>query len=142
VIFRPMTSKADWLWFKQRTSVILCEDSEAIIAEDEHGIAGMVVFDTWTPSSVNVHMAIDRPACIRAGLFREVSVHAYIRRGKKRMFGLVPSNNERARRMDEKIGFTEVARVPDAVDDGVDYIVMRLDKENCKWLPEPVREVA
>jgi hypothetical protein len=49
------------------------------------------------------------------------------------MFGLVPDNNEKALKLDKHIGFHEVARVPDAICDGVGYIVMRLDKENCRW---------
>lgn len=141
--FKPMDLKEEWHWFKARTHVILCEDTQGIVAVNEQGgIAGIVVFDTWTPTSVNVHMAIDNPLCIRHGIFTEVSIHAYIRNGKKRLFGLVPSNNEKALRLDRKIGFTEVARVPDALDDGVDYIVMRLDKEDCRWLPEEFREAA
>ena len=141
--FSPMTATTEWNWFKERTHVISYEDTQGIVAYRENGVlAGMVVFDTWTDSSVNVHIAIDDPACIRRGLFREVAVHAYHTGGKKRLFGLVPSNNEKAIRLNEKIGFHEVTRVPDAIDDGIDYVVMRLDKEDCRWLPEELREAS
>lgn len=139
--FTPLTTPHEWQWFKERTHVISCEDTQGIVAYRETGaIAGMVVFDTWTDSSVNVHFAIDDPACIRRGLFRETAIHAYHVGGKKRLFGLVPSNNTKALRLNKKIGFTEVARVPDAIDDGVDYIVMRLNKEDCRWLPALLKE--
>lgn len=141
--FKFMETAEEWLWFKSRTSVILCEDSEAIIAVDDEGeIAAMVVFDTWTPSSVNVHMAVENPMAIKHGIFEQVAIHAYVTRGKKRLFGLVPSNNFKAMKLDMHIGFQEVARVPDAVDDGVDYVIMRLDKEDCRWLPKEHREAA
>ncbi len=141
--FKPLESKEEWAWFQRRTRVILCEDTQGIVAVSEQGgILGAAVFDTWTPSSVNVHMALGSPIPIRHGFFAEVAVHAFVRGGKKRMFGLVPSNNAKAIKLDQHIGFREVARVPDALDDGVDYIVMRLDKEDCRWLPEEFREAA
>ena len=143
IYFAPLRTKPEWQWFKERTHVISCEDTQGIVAYRETGcIAGMVVFDTWTDNSANVHLAIDDPTCIRRGLLREAAIHAYHVGGKKRLFGLVPSNNAKALRLNKKIGFREVARVPDAIDDGIDYVVMRLDKEECRWLPALLKEAS
>jgi hypothetical protein len=54
----------------------------------------------------------------------------------------VPSNNEKALKLDRHIGFKEVARIPNAVAEGVDYIVMCMEKSECRWLPEELREAA
>ena len=143
IYFSPLTSPVEWAWFKERTHVIACEDSQGIVARDGDGnIAAIVVYDTWTPESVNVHMAIGSPSAIRHGLFREVAVHAFHTSGRKRLFGLVPSNNTKALKLNKHIGFREVARVPDAITTGIDYVIMRLDKEDCRWLPEELREAA
>jgi RimJ/RimL family protein N-acetyltransferase len=143
IVFKPMTTQEEWQWMKDRTALLFCEDTQGIVAYRETGkIAAICIFDTWTPSSVNVHLSIDDPLAIKHGLFTEVAVHGYIRGGKRRFFGLVPANNEKAIRLNKKIGFHEVTRVPDALDDGVDYIVMRLNKEDCKWLPDELREAA
>ena len=34
------------------------------------------------------------------------------------------------------LGFTEKLRLEDAWADGVDYVVMELKKENCRYLPQ------
>lgn len=140
--FKPLETAEEWRWFKDRTSVLLCEDMQGIVALQGDKIAAIVVFDSWTPESANVHMAIENPMAIRAGLFSEVAYHAYVKNNRKRLFGLVPSNNERALKTNAKIGFREVARVPDALATGVDYIVMRLDRDECEWLPGRLRETA
>lgn len=137
-----MTTPEEWAWFKERTHVLRCEDMQGIVAFGPKGIEGIVVFDTWTPVAVNVHFAIENPFCIRAGLFREVAIHAFAVCGRDRMFGLVPSNNEKALSVDRKIGFTEVARIKDTMGEGIDTIVMRLDREDCRYLPDEMREAA
>jgi hypothetical protein len=40
------------------------------------------------------------------------------------------------------MGFKEVARVPDGYKEGVDYIVVRLAKEDNPWLPEQFKTEA
>lgn len=140
--FKPMDNKAEWLWFKERTHLILQEDTQGIVAFDERGIAAMVVFDTFTVRSCNVHMAVERTAAIRAGLFTEVAVHGFNTCGKDRFFGLVPSNNAKALKLNQNIGFEIVTEVPDALDDGIGYTVMRLNKQDCRFLPQELHEVA
>ncbi len=124
---------ADWVWFVNRTHVIRCEDTQGIVAYDENGIRGMCVADSFSVDSCNVHFAVDSPLAIRSGLFTVFADWVFDYLGKKRMFGLVPENNARAIRLDTKIGFKEVTRVPDAIADGIGYIVMRLDREDCRW---------
>jgi RimJ/RimL family protein N-acetyltransferase len=131
--FRMIETDADWMWFVQRTSVIRCEDTQGIVAHDDRGVQAMCVADSFSTDSCNVHFAIDNPMAIKHGIFTIFADWVFDACGKKRMFGLVPDNNEAAIRLDKKIGFHEVARVPDAISDGVGYIVMRLNKEDCRW---------
>ena len=141
--FRPLSEPNDWDWFKSRTHTICCEDSQGIVAYDEKGkIHAVCVFDSFTVDACSVHFAIDNPFVIRHGFLREIAIHAYITCDRKRMFGLVPSTNTKARKLDKHIGFTEVAVIPDAVEEGVDYIVIRLDRQDCRWLPQELREAA
>ena len=140
--FKPMTEQAEWLWFKERTHVIWCEDTQGIVAFDERGIQAMGVFDTWTVDSCCVHLCVDNPIAIRRGLLHEIGHYAYNVCGRTHLFGLVPSNNEKALKLDRHIGFTEVTRVPDGVRKGVDVVIMRLDKEDCRWIEQPAKEEA
>lgn len=145
--FRLMDLRApssDWAWMKQRVSPILCEDTEGVVAyESKTGvILGCCVADSFGPDSCYVHICIENPLIIRRGFLNIVAHALFDLRGLDRLFGLVPGNNERAYKFDRHIGFTEVARVPDGFTTGVDYIVMRMDKANCRWLQEEVREAA
>jgi len=112
-----------------------CEDSQGIVAYDDNNkIVAMAVFDGFTVDSCHAHVAITNPLVIRSGFLHEVFCHLFYTCGLKRVFGLVPTNNEKALKFDVKIGFTEVARVPDGFETGVDYAVVRMDKEDCRWI--------
>jgi len=133
VKFAMLEHEEPWQWFKERTHVIRCEDTTGIIAYDERGIQGMCVADSFSVDSCNVHFCIPNPMSIRAGIFTIFADYIFDVRGVKRMFGLVPDNNEKAIRLDKKLGFREVARVPDAISDGVGYVVMRIDRDANRW---------
>lgn len=143
MIFKPLTNDFEWEWVIKRACPMPVYDSQGIVAYDERSgkIAGVVVMDSWTQSGCQAHIAIENPFCIRSGLLHEVARHVHIACGRRYIFGLVPANNEKALRFDQKIGFTEVARVPDGYAEGVDYVVMRLSKDDNMWLEEN-REVA
>ena len=136
VTFSPMLAKHEWAWIKNRAHIIGCEDSQGIVAYRGERIVAACVADSFTVNACNVHMAIDDPFVIRSGFLSEIARHLFINCDRRRIFGLVPSNNEKALKLDKHIGFTEIAVIPDALADGVDYVVLRMDKEDCPWLEE------
>ena len=142
--FKPLTEKAEWDWVFKRAHPLRTIDSQGIVAYEDatSDIAGIVVMDSWTPSGCQAHFAIDNPICIRRGLFREVAYHIHVASGRKYIFGLIPANNEHAHKFDLKMGFKEVARIPDGYGEGVDYIVVRMSREENRWLPKEMRQRA
>ena len=144
IFFKPLNKQFEWDWVKARAHPMQVDDSQGIVAyEDTTGkIAGIVIMDSWTGSGCQCHFAIDNPICIRRGLFREVAHHVHITCGRKYIFGLIPANNEKAYKFDLKMGFKEVARIPDGFNEGVDYIVVRMSKAENRWLPEELQEKA
>lgn len=142
ITFKPITTQEEWRWIRERARCIACEDSQGIVAICEDGAIGAVAaFDSFTVDACSVHLAIDRPIVLRRGFLSEIAAHLFYACSRKRIFGLVPSNNEKALRLDKHIGFREVTRIPDAMKEGVDYVVMRMDREDCRWLPK-IKEVA
>lgn len=142
-IFLPLTKVQEWEWVRERAYPIRCEDTQGIVAYDENGsIQACVVLDSFTVDACSAHIAIDNPFVIRHGFLHEVARHVFIACNRKRLFGLVPANNEKALKLDLHMGFEEVARIPDAYASGVDYIVIRMERQNCRWLPQEVREAA
>lgn len=142
---KPMNTQAEWDWFRKRTSVVPSLDEFGIIGVDEKGLAaGAVVFDTITPEAMNVHLAVENPAVLRRGLLNIAARVAFDDMDKKRLFGLVPDNNERALKMNNHIGFREVTRVPDAIVEGVGIVIMRIDRDGAgqRWLETKMEEAA
>lgn len=130
----------EWDWFKERTSVIMCEDSQGVVAYDSKGrIMAACVADSFTVDACSVHLAIDRPIVLKSGFLEAIADHLFNTCGRARIFGLLPSNNQRAIKFDEHIGFTRVATIPNAIREGVDYIVMVMERGQCPWLPENKR---
>ena len=73
---------------------------------------------------------------LRHGLLEEIARHVYLDCGRERIFGLVPSNNNKALKLNKHIGMSEVARIPNGVMTGVDYVIMCLEKADCRFLPK------
>jgi hypothetical protein len=135
VAFRKINSETDWAWFTARNDIKLLPDMTSILAQDvDTGtiLAGCVM-DTWTETSCQVHFCIDKPLAIKHGFFHEVSKFVYDTAERLVMFGLVPSDNAKALRLDKKIGFREVTRLKDAFKLGVDYVLLEMRKEDCNF---------
>lgn len=147
IAFKALTTQAEWDWIWSRAYPLACKDSQGLVAYNEAGdILAAAVFDSFTPDACQVHIAIDNPMVIRRGFLNEIARHLFVTCGRKRLFGLVPSDNEKAYRLDTHIGLTEVARIPNGYSEGVDYIVLCMEKADCRWLDRaetaPVKRVA
>ena len=138
IFYRAMTDN-DWEWLRSRALTIRCEDTQGIVAyEAKTGkILAMCAIDSFTQNSCSTHMAIDDPTVLRHGFLQELARHIFITCGRSNVIGLVPSTNKRAIRFNKHIGFREIARIPDAIADGIDYVVMQMTRDECKWLEVP-----
>lgn len=141
ITFRPLNGKTDWEWVKTRAHILLVEDTTGLVAERDGKIQAVAVFDSFTVNACNVHMAIENPMVIKYGFLHEIGHYLFNVRDRKRIFGLVPSNNAKAMRLDKHIGMSEIARVPNALAEGIDYVVLEMTREECRWI-EPVKEAA
>lgn len=140
--FGQMTTGQEWEWFQSRTKTILCADMKGMVAYNEdRTLVAACVADSFGPDNCNVHMAIDNPMVLRNGFLSLIADWLFIQNNRKRIFGLVPSNNDKALKLNQHIGWREVNRIEDGVAEGIDYIIMRMDRDECTWLKE-LREVA
>lgn len=142
VYFKPMTEDAEWYWFKRRTGTIQCEDTQGIVAYKDGDIVAVCAMDTLTVDSLNVHFAIEYPLVIKHGFFHEIARHCFDVLGKRRMFGLVPAKNAKALKIDKNIGFKEVARIPHGYQTGEDLVIMKMEREECRFAPPLEKEEA
>jgi len=135
IAFRPIDSDADWKWMADRTSILLIPDMTSIMAVDADtgAIQACCVMDSWTENSCQIHFAIDNPFVIRHGYFEEISKFVFDTSGREVMIGTVPASNEKALKLDKRIGFKEVTRLKNAFKQGVDFVVLELRKAHCNF---------
>lgn len=135
IAFRAM-DQLDWEWMKVHAKPIRCEDTQGMVAYDtETGkILACCACDSFTKTSCATHMAIVDPMVLRHGFLEAIAHHLFVTCNRSNVIGLVPSINAQALRFNEHIGFKEIARIPDGLDEGVDYVIMQMKREDCKWL--------
>ena len=113
MILLPISKDSEWAWFKAQTSTIRCEDTQGLVVYgDTDEVQAMAVFDSFTVDSCTVHWAVANPMVLRNRFLEEIAHHLFVTCGRERIFGLVPSNNEKALKFDLHIGMREVARIP------------------------------
>lgn len=142
IYFKPLETDVEWAWARMKTLAIACQDTQGIVAYDDDKIIAVALFDSFSVDGCCVHWAIDNPFVIRRGFLHEIARHLFIQCGRDRLFGMVPADNERALKLDKHIGMVEVSRIPNGYATGIDYIVLCMEKTNCKWLRSPVEEKA
>jgi len=136
VNFRSFNGEYDWGWVNQQVPILRVEDTCGIMAIDEqtNETIGACIMDNWTPNSVQCHFMITSPMVLKHGFLEECFDFLFNESGKQYIYGLIPSDNMKAQKLNKHMGFTEKLRMPDAFADGIDYLVYELKRENCKYL--------
>ena len=142
VQFKALDQQVEWEWFLERNEIIQCGDSQGIVAYDEQGIQAMCVADSFSMDGCKLHFVVVDGADIYPWFTQEVARHIYVTCDRKRAFGYLSQNNKKALAAAEFMGVTEVARIPDAIREGVDQIVLCLTREDCRWLENTKEEAA
>jgi len=138
VAIRFFQGDTDWDWVQRRLPILRVEDTGGLVAYDKDNdeLLAACIWDNWTRNSVQCHFLIQNNIALKHGFVEEIADFIFNHQGKKFIYGMVPGDNAKAMKINEHIGFTEKMRLEDAWADGVDYVVMELKKENCRYLPK------
>jgi hypothetical protein len=115
-------------------------DFTAIECNVNGKIAGIVGFDHWTPTCVQMHVALSSPGSCRE-LLAESFRYAFEMTGRQVAIAIVQGAS-RAYRLAIHVGFREIARVKDGARAGVDLVFIELRKTECRWLKRHHRKAA
>ena len=127
----------DWLWVRKRILVLLTEDVKGVVAVDlKDQLLGAIILDNWTQNSVQCHIAIDSPMLLKHGFLQECMDYVFNTCKRKIAYGVVPSDNEKALKLNRHMGFVEVARLKDSVSDGVDSVILEMTRQTSNYIPE------
>lgn len=123
----------DWEWVRERVPMKRVEDTCGLVATNYGEIVAAIIFDNFLYSSAQVTIIIENPMVIRAGLLKEGFEFIFNKCSKERIYIMVAENNVKSLKLSEKLGFTDVMRIPEGYAAGVDFIVRELAKKNCKY---------
>ena len=135
---RFFNGEMDWDWVQRRLPILRVEDTGGLVAynKDNDELLAACIWDNWTRNSVQCHFLIQNKIVLKHGFVEEIADFIFNHQGKKFIYGMVPGDNAKAMKLNKHMGFTEKMRLEDAWADGVDYVVMELRKENCRYLPK------
>lgn len=135
---------ADLLTVREKMPYEPTASTRGLVAYDWGGeTAAVFLMDSWTRTSAQVHQVILKSMVIRHGWFEEVARYMFTTAARKRVYATVPDNHPKALALNEKLGFEQVARLTDGWDEGVDYLVLELTRENCPyWVPAKLAKVS
>lgn len=92
-----------------------------------------VVFEGFTGTSANIHVAAVNARAFTREFFEVVFGYAFNQLKLKRLTGLVSSRNDRALKFGRHLGFEDEAVLKDGCEDG-DVIVLVMRPETCRFL--------
>jgi hypothetical protein len=121
-------------YLSSRTGAVPARDTIGVVMVDEQGrfMAGAAA-ERWTETSCFMHILIDNPLALRRNvLLDEISRYIFTERDKRMILTTTSSLNARSLKFQFAIGFKEVARIPDAFDNGEDMVFLQLTRE--AWL--------
>ena len=121
-------------WLCERIGLVPSFNFKCIgnVRADGSDIMGVVGYDGYNGASVMMHMA-GTPHWIDKAILHAAFDYPFNVMGCNQVLGLVPSGNEVALNMNKRLGFEVVAELPGAHPDGA-LVLMRMTRENCKWL--------
>ena len=136
VILRRLDCSMDWEWINNALPILQVEDTCGIVAIDVETNTPLAAcaMDNWTANSVQCHLLVLNKQVLKYEFLETCFDFIFNINGRKFVYGLVPGNNAKALKLNEHIGFTEKCRFEGAFEDGVDYVILELKRENCKYL--------
>lgn len=125
-------------------SVPISTATRGIVALDAlNNPCAVILLDGWTHNAATCHIAVQKPMALR-GLLTETGEYVFNVCQKQMLIGIVESSHDKARSLNEHMGFTEIYRIKDCYAPGVDQIILQMKKEDCKYLTaeQRLQEVA
>jgi RimJ/RimL family protein N-acetyltransferase len=104
------------------------------LEQDGELIAG-VVFDYYTGPSISMHVAaVPGKRWMTKDFLWRCFAYPFLQLQCNRITGLVRVDNLAAQKFDEHLGFKREGLLRKAAEDGTDYIVYGMLREECRWL--------
>jgi len=96
-------------------------------------VAVAVAFNGFVGRTCCMHVIVQTRETIPPRVVREAFEYAFLVANCEAVMGLVDSENQAVMRLQERLGFREIARIPNGGLEG-DLIVLQMTRSECRWL--------
>lgn len=133
---------SDVYTMRQHMPYALTESTRGIVGYDADTSETLAIFigEDWTQTAVNVHIVVVKSMVLRHGWLEAMGDYMFTRAARKKLFAVVPDVHAKSLRFIDKLGFKQVARLEDAVAEGIDYLVMELKREDYPYWVQPAHQ--
>jgi len=127
--------RGELYWLTQRSGYTPLLDARGIRAVCGGRTVGMVVFDGFTETLAQVHLALETPRAA-AALLRPTFNYAFRQLGLAVLVTMLDSRNTRAVGLARGLGFREACRIVDGAAVGADLILFEMRRHACRFTRE------
>lgn len=120
-------------WSEDFRGALYVPDEYSACAAQMDQVAVAVGYNAFIGRTCAMHTVIQRPDLVSPRIVREAFEFPFVVCNCEAVIALVDSENEAALSFDTKLGFEEVARVPNGGPDA-DLVVLRMLRGDCRWL--------
>lgn len=128
-------------WASERIGVSgFRRDAYTLGLERDGALMAVVVFDTFSATDCNIHIASDGSArWMSKELLLRTFAYPFTQLGLRRITGLVAARNADALRFDLHLGFVQEGVCRQAAEDGGDIIILGMLRSECRFIPKEAR---
>ena len=120
-------------WIAERAHTHFHPDTDMVVSRGTlHEVKGGAIFTNYTRRSIVAHFA-GEGRWVSRDLAWVLADYPFNQLGCERIYGFVPSWNERAIDFDKHIGCKELYRMVGAIPGG-DMVILSLERADCRWL--------
>jgi hypothetical protein len=121
-----------WVADRLETGFFVGRSAALGLVRGDQIVAG-VIYENWNYSSITAHMVVE--GRLNRSFLSAIFDYAYNTCGVQKVICPVYSDNDRSRKLVEKMGFAEEARLSDCQPNG-DIVVYTLKRVDCRFLED------
>ena len=120
-------------WSHDFRGVLYIPDQYAGCIPDPMHVAVAVGYNAFIGRTCCLHSVITRPELVTRRMVEDTFVFPFVQCHCEAVLALVDSKNEPAMRFDTKLGFKQIATIPNGGPEG-DLNVLQMLRSECRWL--------
>jgi L-amino acid N-acyltransferase YncA len=120
-------------WATEKLNLVLPQDAVCLGQVIDNELRAVVVYCNFQGKSCQTHICSVGSNWMSKEFLWAMFDYPFEKMGLKVILGVISGNNEKSLKLSRKLGFKDVAKIPDAHDDG-DLVILTMRPDECRWL--------